>query len=334
MAVLVEENATVVRVGTRRSPLAIAQADSIVEQLQAAAPALKYETKVVTTMADENQSKSLQKFNSKSIWTEELEQLLNDKELDIVVHCLKDMPTRLPDSCALGGISKREDPRDVVVMRLGSSYRTIKDLPTGSVVGTSAVRRKAQIHRFFPHLDCVDIRGNINTRLKKLDEDHGPYECLVLAAAGLKRIGLEHRITHYLTANDGMLYAPGQGALGLEIRKGDIRMLRLLGSLSDQSTTLACLAERNLLRVLEGGCSAPISVQTTWKGHTLSLKSSVISPDGQHIVESSVSRAIGSADQADALGRDLAAILMELGAGEILQNIKPAPSVLPPANTV
>lgn len=234
------------------------------------------------------------------------------------------MPTKLPDSCQLGIICEREDPRDVVVMKPNSQCSAIKDLPAGSIVGTSSVRRKAHIMRYYPHLKCEDVRGNINTRLRKLDADDGPYACLVLAAAGLKRINLDHRITQYLDANDDMLYAPGQGALGLEIRKGDERMLRLLGTLSHGPTTLACLAEKNLLRVLEGGCSAPIGVETNWNGSLLTMASTVISVDGKRMVDSSMQRMVEDTDQAEAFGRELAERLLALGADEILKEIRSA----------
>lgn len=234
------------------------------------------------------------------------------------------MPTQLPEACQLGIICEREDPRDVVVMQTNSPCSVIKDLPVGSIVGTSSVRRKAHILRHYPHLKCEDIRGNINTRLRKLDADDSPYACLVLAAAGLKRIDLGHRITQYLDASDGMLYAPGQGALGLEIRTGDERMLGLLSTLSHESTRLACLAEKHLLRVLEGGCSAPIGVETKWDGDELTMASTVISVDGKRKVESSMQRMVKDTNQAEAFGKELAERLLDLGADEILKEIRSA----------
>jgi len=243
------------------------------------------------------------------------------------------MPTTLHPSCALGIICAREDPRDVVVLKSSSPYKRIQDLPAGSIVGTSSVRRKAQTQRHFPHLKCVDVRGNLNTRLRKLDNDKSggddddqksvpKYDCLILAAAGLKRIGLGGRISQYLTAEDGVLYAPGQGALGLEVREGDARMLGLLGVLADGPTTLACTAERSLLRTLQGGCSAPVGVETSWAGKTLVLKSSVISPDGREMVEERREAVVEGEEQAGNLGRELAERLLEMGADEILKEIR------------
>jgi hydroxymethylbilane synthase len=240
------------------------------------------------------------------------------------------MPTTLPPTCALGIICAREDPRDVVVMKSSSPYTRIQDLPAGSIVGTSSVRRKAQTQRHFPHLKCVDVRGNLNTRLRKLDaspEDGGDenlpkYDCLILAAAGLKRIDLGHRISQYLSAEDGVLYAPGQGALGLEIRAGDERMLEFLGVLADLPTTLACAAERSLLKTLQGGCSAPVGVETSWEGTTLVLRSSVVSPDGREMVEARSEGVVEGEEQAVKLGRGLAEKLLELGADRILKEIR------------
>jgi hydroxymethylbilane synthase len=340
-----------INIGTRRSQLAIAQVDSIIEQLKAIAPEPEYVSRVVSTMADENQVKAFSAFDSKSIWTEELEKLLMDGKLDVVVHCLKgrsqwisslmshpmrtwphtrrtptntniDMPTSLPSSCSLGVICEREDPRDVVVMKNNSPYKRIQDLPAGSTVGTSSVRRKAQTFRHFPHLKCEDVRGNLNTRLRKLDDDESQYDCLILAAAGLKRIDLGHRITQYLSAEDGVLYAPGQGALGLEIREGDERMLDFLSVLTHRETTLACLAERSLLKTLQGGCSAPVGVETSWNGDELLLKSSVISPDGKDMVESRKSSVVKMQDEAVRLGDELAQQLLGLGADKILRDLR------------
>lgn len=232
------------------------------------------------------------------------------------------MPTVLPPSCQLGTICEREDPRDVVVMKAGSPYARIQDLPAGCVVGTSSVRRKAQTLRHFPHLKCVDVRGNLNTRLRKLDADDGGYGCLILAAAGLKRIGLGGRITQYLTAEDGVLYAPGQGALGLEVRKGDERMVGFLGVLAHEPTTLACLAERSLLKTLQGGCSAPVGVETTWSGEVLELRASVVSPDGKEMVEADERVPVKIREEAERLGHELAERLLGLGADVILQKIR------------
>ncbi|KAI5235330.1 porphobilinogen deaminase [Aureobasidium subglaciale] len=320
----------VVNIGTRRSQLAIAQVDMIVKHLQIAAPGPEYRSQVVSTMADENQVKSFQDFNAKSIWTEELEKLLIEKKLDVIVHCLKDhganfnvdVPTTLPESCILGIICEREDPRDVMVIKENSAYKSLQSLPAGSVVGTSSVRRKAQIMRHYPHLICEDVRGNLNTRLRKLDGEDSPYSCLILAAAGLKRIDLGYRITQYLGPEDGMLYAPGQGALALEVREGDEETLQLLSSLSHQTTTLACLAEKSLLKTLEGGCSAPVGVHTDWEGDVLVLHSTVTSLDGKQMVEMDTKHSVKTIADAEALGKELADRMIAQGANVILEEIR------------
>ena len=241
---------------------------------------------------------------------------------------LLDVPTQIPDTCALGQMMPREDPRDVVVMKPGSSYKTLADLPAGSVVGTSSVRRTAQLARHYPHLKVHDIRGNIDTRLAKLDAEDGPFTCIILAAAGLHRTGCEGRISQYLEAKNGkMLHAVGQGALGIEIRAGDEFVKGMMEKIGDEKTTLACLAERELLRVLEGGCSAPLGVETEWVKddsgkEKLRLRSIVASVDGKELVEIEKDGDVSSPDEAEAFGKAAAQDLVEKGAGKILEAIQ------------
>ena len=245
--------------------------------------------------------------------------------LDIIVHCLKDMPTQLPQGAKIGAILNREDPRDAVVMKAGSSYKNLKDLPAGSIVGTSSVRRSAQIARHYPELKFKDVRGNLGTRLGKLDAEDGDYACLILAAAGLQRIDLGGRITQLLsskTEGGGLLYAVGQGALAIEIREGDEKMAALLAPLIDQQVTLACLAERSLMRTLEGGCSVPIGVETEWleKGKLL-MKAIVVSLDGSEAVYVEKLDEVLSEKDAEEMGWKVAGELVEKGAGKILEAI-------------
>src|SRR5579862_3460460 len=209
------------------------------------------------------------------------------------------MPTQLPSSCAIGAILTREDPRDALVLKssLQATYTTLASLPAGSTIGTSSVRRAAQIARKYPHLRFADVRGNVGTRLAKLDAEDGVYTALVLAAAGLKRLGLGGRISQNLDAESGgLLHAVGQGALGVEIREKDRRVRRLLEPLEDEATTRACLAERALMRTLEGGCSVPIGVETSWIGEdsqTLRMHAVVASLDGSEAVEGSRQERVG-----------------------------------------
>lgn len=243
----------------------------------------------------------------------------------MIVHSLKDMPTQLPAGCVLGCIMDRADARDALVVKTGLEYKSIAELPEGSVVGTSSVRRSAQVKRRYPHLVFKDVRGNMGTRLAKLDSEEGGYTCLILAAAGLTRIDLGGRITQLLdskTEGGGLLHAVGQGALGIEVREGDERVLTLLKSLRDEKAWLACLAERSLMRTLEGGCSVPIGVETEWveKGKLL-MKAIVVSLDGTEAVETMRLGEVTNETDAEEFGMDIARDLVEKGANTILEAI-------------
>lgn len=286
---------------------------------------MSYEIHAMSTMGDKNQLTALHEFGAKSLWTHELEAQLLDGRLDLIVHCLKDMPTQLPPKCEIGCIMEREDPRDAVVMKAGSKYKSLLELPEGAVVGTSSVRRSAQVKRKYPHLKFKDVRGNVGTRLSKLDAEDGEYACLILAAAGLLRMDFGARITQYLdsrTPGGGLLHAVGQGALAIEVREGDDRVMGVLGDLVDQDATLAGTAERSLMRTLEGGCSVPIGVETTWieKGKLL-MKAIVVSLDGTESVEAERLDEILNAKDADQFGWKLAQELVEKGAAKILEAI-------------
>jgi hydroxymethylbilane synthase len=316
---------TTIHIGTRRSALAVIQAEMVLKDLQAARPDMKYEIHAMSTMGDKNQVTALHDFGAKSLWTHELEAGLLEGRLDVIVHCLKDMPTQLPPKCTIGCILAREDPRDVVVMKASLNYKSLAELPPGAVVGTSSVRRSAQIKRKYPQLKFKDVRGNVGTRLSKLDAEDGEYACLVLAAAGLIRLDLGHRITQFLdskTPGGGLLHAVGQGALAIEVREGDEKIKDLLSSLASPESTLAGTAERSLMRTLEGGCSVPIGVETTWleKGKLL-MKAIVVSLDGTESVESERLDEILTVKDADEFGKTLAQDLVDKGAARILQAI-------------
>jgi hydroxymethylbilane synthase len=221
----------------------------------------------------------------------------------------------------------REDSRDVLVVKQGLPYKSLAEIPAGSVVGTSSIRRTAQLARKYPHLKVQDIRGNIGTRLSKLDAEDGPYTCAILAAAGLLRLDLEDRITQYLDSkNSGMLYAVGQGALGIEIRKDDTLLHKMLDKIGDWNTTYSVLAERSLLRTLEGGCSAPLGVETEWiqseGSKKLRMRSVVVSVDGQKCAQAEVNGDVDSVESAEAFGITVAKALVADGAGEILKEIQ------------
>jgi hydroxymethylbilane synthase len=254
-------------VGTRKSILARVQADEVVKALRKAWPGHHFEVHAMSTTGDNNQKTALHKFNEKALWTQELEVLLQNGELDLIVHSLKDMPTQLPVDLTLGAVTKRGDARDALVIKpsLAGKYKSLAELPEGSVIGTSSLRRAAQLKRHYSHLKFADVRGNIGTRLAKLDDPESEYAAIILAVAGLDRVGMSDRITTYLSKNNGgMLHAVGQGALGIEIRTGDKRVQELLSRIVHDRTTKATLAERQLMRTLEGGCSVPIGVETEW----------------------------------------------------------------------
>lgn len=226
-------------------------------------------------------------------------------------------------------------------MKLHSPHASLHQLPPGSIIGTSSIRRKAQIAHFYPHLKCVEIRGNLQTRLRKLDDNpttavaagddnsssRQNYDCLILAAAGLKRIGLEGRISGYLSHNKNkILHAPGQGALGLEIRNSDPRILKLLSPLNHFPTSLTCSAERSFLKALNGGCSAPVGVESCWDEKTgmLELRGQVLSvgeKEKKEIVEGGICEVVSTVEEAEGVGEKLARRLIGLGADRILERV-------------
>ncbi|KAI1444632.1 porphobilinogen deaminase [Annulohypoxylon stygium] len=317
----------VIRVGTRKSALALIQADYVVASLRALHPSIDFEIKGMHSTADKDKITALYKFGGKGLWTNELEAELKLGEVDFIVHSLKDMPTQLPEGFVLACVTPREDPRDVVVVKKGlqDKYKTLADLPAGAVVGTSSVRRMAQIRRRYPHLEFKDMRGNIDTRVKKLDAEDSEYSVLILAAAGLLRSGKEDRITQYLdstTEGGGMLHAVGQGGLGIEARADDQKTLDLLKPLEDNSAMLACEAERSVMRTLEGGCSIPIGVETKWAGdNKLKLVATVVNVEGTEAADAEQTEEIKTREEAVAFGIKVAQQLTDNGAQKILDVI-------------
>ncbi|KAJ1666737.1 porphobilinogen deaminase [Coemansia sp. RSA 1813] len=320
------------RVGTRGSQLALIQTEYVVGQLKKQNPALTVHVETIKTIGDKIQDVAMSKIGDKGLFTKELEAALESKAIDLVVHSLKDMPTLLPEDMELAAITEREDPRDAVIMSVKNrEVKQLGELPEGSVVGTGSVRRVAQLRRLYPHLQFMDIRGNLDTRMAKLDAEGSPYAALVLAAAGMQRVGAQGRITHKL---DNVLYAVGQGALGIEARAADAGTKQFVAQcLSHRRTRLACLAERQLMRDLEGGCSVPIGVRTQWDSdyRRLVLQAIVVSPDGAEAVEAEAdaSFAPGSSSSEDACAQDLgarvAATMRERGASKILDAIHTPP---------
>ncbi|KAJ5120614.1 uncharacterized protein N7515_010002 [Penicillium bovifimosum] len=317
-----------ITIGTRKSKLALEQTYLVRETLKKAFPQYEYKVFSKETAGDLNTTIALRDFTTKNLWTEELEELMIAGQVDLIVHSLKDVPTTLPASCKLGPTVPREDSRDVLVVKQGLPYKSLSEIPAGSVVGTSSIRRTAQLARKYPNLKIQDVRGNIGTRLSKLDAEDSPYTCIILAAAGLLRLDLADRITEYLDSkNSGMLYAVGQGALGIEIRKEDTELQKMLDTIGHQDTTFSVLAERSLLRTLEGGCSAPLGVETEWiqtpeGSKRLRMRSVVVSVDGKECAQVELDGEVASAESAEAFGITVAKALVADGAGAILEAIQ------------
>jgi len=306
---------TELRIASRRSQLAMVQTNWVKAELEKAHPGLNITVEAMATQGDKILDVALAKIGDKGLFTKELEaQMLVDRA-DIAVHSLKDLPTNLPEGLMLGCITEREDPADALVVNAKNQAYQLDTLPEGSVVGTSSLRRLAQLRHHYPQLIFKDVRGNVITRLEKLDS--GEYDCLILAAAGLGRLGFADRI-HQLIPGDISLHAVGQGALGIECVEGKPEVLEAIKVLEHTPTSQRCLAERAFLRELEGGCQVPIGVNTTFNGDELVLTGMVASLDGKQLIRDQAS---GASTDAEAIGIALAGTLKQQGAGEILQKI-------------
>jgi len=298
-----------IRIATRKSPLAMWQAEYVRDRLQAIHPGLQVELLGMSTQGDKILDSPLAKIGGKGLFVKELEQRMLEGGADIAVHSMKDVPVDFPEGLHLAVICEREDPRDAFV---SNNYKHLDELPQGAKVGTSSLRRQCQLRILRPDLELIDLRGNVNTRLRKLDE--GNYDAIILAAAGLIRLGFEERITSYLDT-DVSLPAIGQGAVGIECRSDDARVNELLAPLNDPQTRIRVLAERAMNNRLEGGCQVPIAGHATLDGNTLHLRGLVGQPDASEVVRGEIS---GPASNAELLGVELADDLLSRGAKEIL----------------
>ena len=316
------------RIGTRKSKLARIQTESIATVLQYAYPTHTFPVQPMSTAGDLNKVTPLYQFDAKALWTRELEVALLEGEIDMIVHSLKDMPTTLPEGCALGAITAREDPRDTAVFKAGLEHcKSLDDLAEGSIIGTSSVRRIAQLRRAHPHLQFADVRGNVDTRLRKLDHSTDPdFSAIILAEAGLARMGIQrHRIQ---IAGPTLLHAVGQGSLGVEIRTGDEKTKELLKPLNHRESRLRCLAERSLMRALEGGCSVPIGVETEMNDEKLTLRAILVTVDGSKAIDGTWTVFLGEVegeeedDTAERLGLKVASDMKAAGAQELLEAIR------------
>lgn len=276
------------RVGSRKSQLALIQTNSVIDALKKVTQDVDFEIVSMSTTGDKILDIALSKIGEKNLFTRELEVALETKQVDMVVHSLKDLPTTLPEGLMIGSVCKRDSPYDAVVMHPKHKGKQIQDLKDGSVIGTSSLRRQSQLQRKYPGLTFESIRGNLNTRLRKLDED-GKYDAIILAEAGLIRMGWEDRVSQILSA-DVCMYAVSQGAKAVECRADDTDTLNLLAHIHDPDTTMACIAERAFLRTLEGGCSVPVAVCTEIKDSKFSITGGVFSVDGKQCVQDSVNR--------------------------------------------
>ncbi len=302
----------VIRIATRKSPLAMWQAEFVKAELEKAHEGLVVELLPMSTKGDVILDTPLAKVGGKGLFVKELEVAMLEGKADIAVHSMKDVPVDFPEGLGLQVICEREDPRDAFV---SNTYKSIEELPHGAIVGTSSLRRQCQIRAARPDLEIRDLRGNVGTRLAKLDA--GNYDAIILAAAGLKRLKLEERIASFIEAEQS-LPANGQGAVGIECRTDDERVKALLAPLEHTETRHRVIAERAMNTRLEGGCQVPIGAYAEIEGDTLTLRGLVGNPDGSQVIQGTTS---GSKLEAEQLGIALADELLSKGAKAILDAV-------------
>jgi hydroxymethylbilane synthase len=298
------------KIATRKSPLALWQAEHVKARLEAHYPGLNIELVKMTTQGDQILHSPLSKIGGKGLFIKELEQGMLAGEADIAVHSMKDVPYEIPPGFELGAILKRENPFDAFV---SNHFNSINDLPQGATVGTCSMRRIVQLKAIRPDIKILDLRGNVNTRLKKLDD--GEYDAIILACAGLIRLGFEDRIKQQIP-EDQSLPAVGQGAVGIEIRENDTEILDLIAPLIDTETTYRVSAERAMNARLEGGCSSPVAGFSTIDNDQITLTGLVGNVDSGVILKHQV---FGNVAESEALGVELANELISLGARDILK---------------
>ena len=302
----------ILRIATRQSPLALWQANFVKAELEKYHPNLTVELVTMVTKGDVILDTPLAKIGGKGLFVKELELALLEERADIAVHSMKDVPMSFPEGLGLAVICEREDPRDAFV---SNRYASLAELPEGAIVGTSSLRRQCQLMAAYPHLTVKSLRGNVGTRLSKLD--NGEYDAIILASAGLIRLGMPERIKSFISVEDS-LPAAGQGAVGIETRVNDTRVLNYLAKLNHNPTACCVVAERAMNTRLQGGCQVPIGGFATLNGEELELNALVGSLDGSTII-----RASGKAHQRDAeqLGISIAEQLLAQGADKILAEV-------------
>jgi hydroxymethylbilane synthase len=300
------------RIATRKSPLALWQANHVRDALLARHPNVQVELLTMTTQGDKILDTPLAKVGGKGLFVKELELGMLEGRADLAVHSMKDVPVEFPEGLGLAAVLPREDPRDALI---SNKFSSLDELPQGARVGTSSLRRQCQLRARRPDLEVLDLRGNVNTRLHKLDE--GGYDAILLAAAGVKRMGWEERIAEFL-APEQFLPAIGQGAIGVEIRTDDERVRTLVEALNDTQTAIRVAAERALNEGLQGGCQVPIAGYAEIGHGVILLRALVGRPDGSELVQGVIS---GKPDDAEELGQVLANDLLSRGAREILAEV-------------
>lgn len=299
-------------IATRKSALALWQAEHIKSRLEALHDGLEVTLLPMSTRGDVILDTPLAKIGGKGLFVKELEVAMLEGHADIAVHSMKDVPVEFPEGLELATICEREDPRDAFV---SNHYQRLADLPAGAVVGTCSLRRRCQIAARYPQLVIKDLRGNVQTRLRKLDE--GEFDAIILAASGLIRLELAERITQFMDVTES-LPANGQGALGIECRSDDARVKALLAPLNHDETSACVRAERAMNRHLQGGCQVPIGAFATLTQDTLWLRGLVGSPSGEKLIEAELQGNVADAEQ---LGMQVAEQLLQRGAGEILNAV-------------
>ena len=301
-----------ITIASRESPLAMWQAEHIKTQLNLLYPDLTIQIKGFKTQGDIILDKSLATIGGKGLFIKELEQALLNKDADLAVHSMKDLPMNIMEDFQLAAITKREDPRDAFISEL---YNSFDDLPAGSLVGTSSLRRQSQIKAKYPHLEISPLRGNLQTRLKKLKK--GDYAAIVLAAAGLIRLGLKDQITMFLETNIS-IPAVGQGALGIEILSGNEELHTLIKPLNDKNSARCVLAERMVSRSLAGSCTVPLGAYAYIEKESLIINGFVATPNGNHFIHTETK---GDKAQFYSLGESLSQLLIDQGAKELLSEL-------------
>jgi hydroxymethylbilane synthase len=300
-----------IRLGTRGSALALWQAGWVKDQIESRWPGLAVDLVPIKTTGDKILDVPLARIGGKGLFTKEIDEAMLDGRIDVAVHSLKDVPFELPQGIDIGAVPEREDPRDAFI----SDGPKLHELPAGAKIGTSSLRRQVQLRHLFPGLILDSLRGNVDTRLRKLSE--GAFDAIILAVAGLKRLGHVNRITQILD-DEVMVSAVGQGALAIVCRTEDDSTKRLLSGMEDQATRTAVTAERGLLRALGGSCQVPVAGRAKLNGNELVIKGLIASLDGKRVIMHELH---GPADRAEHLGQALGQRLLDMGAGEILAEI-------------